>query len=431
MERRAARPARRLLSASWVLPVATPPLRDGAILVADGRIEAVGPRAALRAAAAAEDAFPGAALLPGLVNVHTHLELSGLRGTLPHGRGFLPWVLALIERRRTLDAAWYRTSVRAGIGALLRAGTTCVGEVTSAGVSPALLRESGLRGVVYWEVLGPDPAQAEVLAAGAATALADLAGLLRDSPLAAGLSPHALYSTTPALRAALRRLREAGPWPAAIHAAECAEEVTLVREGDGPLWEGLLRPRGIPRPAPSGMGPLALLEAEGWLSPGTLVIHATQAEPADGARLARAGAAVACCPRSNAALGVGAAPLAALEQAGVRIGLGTDSLASVPSLSLWDEVRAARLLLPGRPAREWLRMLTLGGAEALGLADRIGSLTPGKAADCIAVRGAFGPHEDPEVALLETASEEAVSFGMVGGRVLLDARAPAGEGHGR
>lgn len=140
---------------------------------------------------------------------------------------------------------------------------------------------------------------------------------------------------------------------------------------------------------------------------------------------------MACCPRSNAALGVGTAPLAALEEAGVRVGLGTDSLASAPSLSLWDEVRAARLLLPDRPAREWLRMLTLGGAEALGLADRTGSLTPGKAADCIAVRGTFGPWEDPEVSLLETASEEAVSFGMVAGRVLLDARAAAGEGHGR
>ncbi|MGH7407055.1 MAG: amidohydrolase family protein [Candidatus Methylomirabilales bacterium] len=422
---------RRLLSAPWVLPVAGPPLPDGALLVADGRIEAVGPRSALRGAAAdaPEEAFPGAALLPGLVNVHTHLELSGLRGTLPEGRGLLPWVLALIERKRGLEAPWYRASVQEGIGALLRAGTTCVGEVTSAGVSPALLRESGLRGVIYWEVLGPDPATAAVIAAKAAAALAELATLLRGSPLIVGLSPHALYSTTPALRAALRRLRDFGSWPAAIHAAESREEVDFVREGVGPLWEGLLKPLGIPEPEGHGVGPLALLEAEGWLGPGTVVIHAAQAEPADAARLARTGTAVACCPRSNAALGVGIPPLSALHGAGIRLGLGTDSLASVPSLSLWDELRAARALFPELPARDWLRMLTLGGAEVLGLADRIGSLTPGKEADCIAVRLPEG--EDPERLLLETGTEEAVCFSMVGGRVLLDARAATGDRHGR
>lgn len=422
---------RRLLSAPWVLPVEGPPIPDGALLVADGRIEAVGPRSALRGAAAdaPEEAFPGAALLPGLVNVHTHLELSGLRGALPEGRGFLPWVLDLIERKRTLDAPWYRASVLAGIGALLRAGTTCVGEVTSAGVSPALLRESGLRGVIYWEVLGPDPAEAEAVAAKAAAAVAALAALLRGSPLTVGLSPHALYSTTPALRAALRRLREIGPWPAAIHAAESREEVDFVREGVGPLWEGLLKPLGVPEPEGHRVGPLALLEAEGWLTPGTVVIHAVQAEAADAARLARTGTAVACCPRSNATLGVGVPPLSALHRAGVRLGLGTDSLASVPSLSLWDEVRAARPLFPELAARDWLRMVTLGGAEVLGLADRTGSLTPGKEADCIAVRVPAG--EDPEGLLLETASEDAVCFGMVGGRVLLDVRTAAGDRHGR
>lgn len=422
---------RRLLTATWVLPVAGPPIQDGALLVADGRIEAVGPRSALRGAVAdaPEEAFPGAALLPGLVNVHTHLELSGLRGTLPEGRGFLPWVLALIERKRSLDTPWYRASVEAGIGALVRAGITCVGEVTSAGVSPPLLRESGLRGVIYWETLGPDPAEAEAIAAKAAEALADLTALLRGSPLTVGLSPHALYSTTPALRAALRRLRDVGSWPAAIHAAESREEVDFVREGAGPLWEWLLKPLGMPQPARHRIGPLALLEAEGWLTPGTVLIHAVQAEPADAARLARTGSAVAWCPRSNAALGVGAAPLSALHRAGVRLGLGTDSLASVPSLSLWDEVRAARPLFPELAAPAWLRMLTLGGAEVLGLADRIGSLTPGKEADCIAVRVPGG--QDPEASLLETASEAAVCFGMVGGRVLLDARAAAGEGHGR
>jgi len=422
---------RRLLSAPWVLPVEASPIRDGALLVADGRIEAADARASLRDAApdALEEAFPGAVLLPGLVNVHTHLELSGLSGTLPHGRGFLPWLLALIERKRFLDAAWYRASAREGIGALLRAGITCVGEVTSAGVSPPLLRESGLRGVIYWEVVGPDAAEAEAIASKTATALADLTALLRGSLLTVGLSPHALYSTSPPLRVALKRLRDLGAWPAAIHAAESREEVELIREGAGPLWEGLLKPMRLPQPKAHGIGPLALLEAEGWLTPGTIVIHAAQMEPDDAARLARAGTAVACCPRSNAALGVGTPPLAALHRAGVRLGLGTDSLASVPSLSLWDEVRAARLLSPERSPRDWLRMLTLGGAEVLGLADRIGSFAAGKAADCIAVRVPEG--EDPEGAVLETASEAAVCFAMVGGRVLLDARAAAGEAHGR
>ena len=422
---------RRLLSASWLLPVTGPPIPDGALLVAGGRIEAVGPRAVLREARAdaPEETFPGAALLPGLVNVHTHLELSGLRGTLPGGRGFLPWLLALIEKKRTLDAPWYRASVAAGIEALLRAGTTCVGEVSSAGVSPPLLRESGLRGVIYWEVLGPDGTQAEALAARAAADLAALAALVRGTPLAAGLSPHSLYSTTPALRAALRRLRDVGPWPVSIHAAESREEVQFVQEGVGPFWESLLKPLGVAAPQGCGMGPLALLEAEGWLTPGTVVVHAVQAEAADAARLARTGAAVACCPRSNAALGVGAPPLAALRLAGVRVGLATDSLASAPSLSLWDELRAARPLLPELRPRDWLRMLTLGGAEVLGLADRVGSLAPGKEADCIAVRVPEG--EDPERWLLEGASEDAVCFGMVGGRVLLDARAAAGDQHGR
>lgn len=416
-----------LYRAAWVLPVAGPPLREGAVLVdARGRIAAVGPAAALAPPEPAAVVELGeAVLLPGLVNVHAHPELAMFRGALEDLR-FHDWILRLVgAKRAALHEADYAAAARWTLVEALAAGITTLAATEMSAAAFDALREAGMRGIVYREVFGPDPAQA-------AASLAELRGAVEalrareTERVRLGVSPHAPYTVSDELFAAVAGYARAEALPLAIHAAESAVERALVTEGAGDFAPGL-RARGIATP-PRGRSTIELLDRLGVLAARPLLIHCVDLDADDVRRIADAGCAVAHCPIANAKLGHGVAPYPALRAAGVRLGLGTDGVGSNNRLDLLEEARFAALLHRAAQrspdllsAAELLRLCTLDGARALGLESRIGTLEPGKDADLCAVslRGAHvRPVHDPYAALFHAARGADVVLAAVAGRVL-------------
>jgi cytosine/adenosine deaminase-related metal-dependent hydrolase len=382
--------------------VTAPPIEDGAVLVdGGGRIAAVGPERLVPAPADAERLeFPGAALVPGLVNTHTHLELTHLAGQNGE-RAFPQWIRTLRALKDATPPDAFRRAAEQGVRASWAAGVTCVADTGSTGAALTALAALGGRGIVYHEVFGPDPAQQPASMAELAQALERLGGCT-STLLRLGVSPHAPYTVSEPLYRAVGDLARDARLPVALHLAESREEATLVRAGSGPFADAL-RARGIAVTA-RGCSPVHYLAQLGLLRAGTLCIHCVQVDAADIATLARAGVSVAHCPRSNRAHGHGSAPFAAFRRAGIAVGLGTDSVVSVGDAQLWPEAVAA-----GLPEADALRLLTLEGARALGLDGDIGSLEVGKAADLAVFPTTPGGRPEPTAAALLT---------LVAGRVV-------------
>jgi 5-methylthioadenosine/S-adenosylhomocysteine deaminase len=417
-----------LYTARWVLPIAQPPIEYGAVLVEQGRILRVAPAAAVPVTGdIAEVALGDAVLMPGLVNAHSHLELTGLRGFL-EGLDFREWLRTLtVVRRDLLRDGDLLDAARLGIVEALRHGITTLADCTDSAMPILAMRELGVRGIGYVEVFGPDPAQG----ADALARLRQRVDALRadDTPLVrTGVSPHAPYTVSaPLFRATAAYARDA-QLPMAVHVAESVAETAFVRDGTGPFAERL-RDRGI-RVAPQARSPIALLDETGVLAARPLLIHVIHADEEDLARIAHHGASVAHCPLSNAKLGQGIAPLDRLIAHGVRLGLGTDSVASNDRMHLIDEARQAVLfhaLRSGVPdsltAGDALALATIGGADALGLGAEIGTLEPGKSADLAAFPldvTMTGTVFDPAVTLVHVlAGRAAAALVTVAGRALV------------
>lgn len=370
--------------ARWVVPVAAPSIRDGTVAVDGSRIAYVGPRTS---APPGDDVdLEDAVLLPGLVNAHTHLELTAFRGLMPDVP-FRDWIVRLQTAKvSVMTPDRYLDAARLGIAEGLRAGVTTYADTCDSGVALAAMCEMGVRGIMYQEVFAPSADEARVAdaIAGLSRRLTELAP--RQTPLVTlGISPHAPYTVSDPLFSFAARAGH----PVAVHIAESEAETRFVRDGDGPFADGL-RQRGIPV-APRARSPIALLDALGVLGTRPLLIHAVQIDDADIAAIAAAGAAVAHCPVSNAKLGHGIAPLDRLLAANVAVGLGSDSMAANDRMDLLEEARVATLAQRTRTGRhdaiaphDAITLATLGGARALGLADRIGSLEVGKDADLAA-----------------------------------------------
>ncbi|MFY7950604.1 MAG: amidohydrolase family protein [Gemmatimonas sp.] len=329
-------PARTLYTSAWVLPMSTAPIEDGAVLVEGERIVWVGP--AVMAPVTAESArivpLGAAALLPGLVNAHTHLELTSLRGFL-EGLDFRSWLRTLtIVRRDLLSEADLLDAARLGLVEALRHGITTVADTTDSAVSLTAMRELGVRGIGYVEVFGPDPAQRDASLA----RLRERVEALRAHNTAlvrTGVSPHAPYTVSAPLFAATADYARAEQLPIAVHVAESAAETAFVCEGAGPFADGL-RARDI-AVAPQARSPIALLDATGVLAARPLLIHVVRADDEDLARIAAHGATIVHCPISNAKLGHGIAPLDRMLAHGIATGLGSDSVASNDRMHLLEE----------------------------------------------------------------------------------------------
>lgn len=407
---------------------------DGAVAVdAAGRIAYAGPRAGAPDADAVE-ALGDAILLPGLVDAHTHLELTGFRGLLEHA-DFFAWVRTLTRARaEVLTAADLDDAAHVGVCEGLGAGVTTYADTAFTGSAVlGALAAFGARGIVYQEVFGPDPAQRAHSLAGLQAQVADLrAQAVRagaERRVHVGVSPHAVYSVHEDL------LLDACAWavgeglPLAMHVSESPAEIQFLREGEGPFAD-FLRGRGIAvqRRAHSPVHLLAELGVAAVARP--LLIHGVQFDESDVALAAHYDCPVAHCPASNAKLGHGVAPLRALLDAGVRVALGTDSVASNNRLDVLDEARTAALTqraalrrADALTAEEALHLATLGGARALNLDAEIGSLEAGKQADLCAFvldpRDARAtPAADPVAALVFALAGRPALLTVVAGQVV-------------
>jgi 5-methylthioadenosine/S-adenosylhomocysteine deaminase len=415
--------------ARWVVPITAPSIHDGTVAVDDGRIAYVGPRAS---APAGEDLdLEDAVLLPGLVNAHTHLELTAFRGLMPDVP-FRDWIVCLQTAKvSVMTPERYLDAARLGIAEGLRSGITTYADTCDSGVALAVMCEMGVRGIMYQEVFAPSADDARV-----ADAIAGLRRRLtelepRQTPLVRlGISPHAPYTVSDPLFAFAAR---AG-YPVAVHIAESEAETRFVRDGDGPFADGL-RNRGIPV-APRARSPIALLDTLGVLDARPLLIHAVRIDDADIAAIARARATVAHCPVSNAKLGHGIAPLDRLLGANVAVGLGSDSMAANDRMDLLEEARVATLAQRTRTGRsdaiaprDALALATLGGARALGMADRIGSLEVGKDADLAAfpLPAGFGDANPESAAVFALGGTPARLVTVAGALRAVDGRVLTGD----
>ena len=414
----------RLLTARWVFPVSSPPIPDGAVALGGGRIVAVGPQAEVAGTFAHVPCWDlgDAAILPGLVNCHTHLELGEPLRPVGDG-GFVEWVVGVVDGRREATLTALAVAAERGVEGLLRSGTTCVGEVSSAGQSLSPLLQAGLRGVVYREVLGLLPEEARARGQAASEDVQRMREAARGGRLRIGLSPHSPYGLSEELFAACHLLLRGPGLPCCIHVGESRDEVEFLATGGGAIPSQLYPAVGctVPPPRRRAGSPVEYLLMLGALRWRPLLVHAVHVDAADRRRMQESGVSVAHCPRSNARLSGGVAPVAEFLRDGIPVGLGTDSLWSVPSLDLWDEMRAAlRLHAGGLAPAAVLHMATLGGARALGLEDYVGSLAPGKRADLIAVAAGSVDATDPVASLIARTRREGMLLSLIDGEVRYD-----------
>ncbi len=386
--------------AAWVCPIDRPPIRDGVVLVDAGRITGIrdpGP-GIRRAHSGSRIPDPGSrdlgnvVLLPCLINAHVHLELSWLRGRVPPAAKFTDWVKRLIAARGGVerpDDPAVLEPMRAAIRELQASGTVAVGDISNSLASPGPMRAAGLEGLVFHELLGFKERDGALIER------------TREARAAAGgrvsLAPHAPYSTSPELFRAIRaEVNTSTVGIMSVHLGESPEESELLASGTGP-WRGMLESIGAWRDdwTIPGSGPVDYLDGLGVIDGGTLVVHGVQFDDTALARLASIGATLVTCPRSNQWVGVGRPPIERFYKSGVAVAVGTDSLASVEDLNLFSELKAMRGIAPGVPAGKLLESATLVGARALGLERELGSLTPGKRAEILAVE-LPGPVDDVE-----------------------------------
>lgn len=386
MSERTERQYRTRYHAQCVLPITAPPIANGTVVVEGEKIVWVGPRADAPPAAAARDVELGQALLlPGLVNAHTHLDLTVMRGVL-EGLSFFEWVRALVAARDQLTPDDLLDSARLGIREGLKAGITTFADTAPTAASFDALLELGVRGIAYREVFGPDPAQCDASLAGLRNAIAEMRP--RETALVrVGVSPHAPYSVSDGLFREVAAFARSEGLPLATHVAESEDESAFVTRGEGPFAE-FLRGRHI-GVASRARSPVALLEACGVLDSSALLIHCVRCDAKDITTIAEHRSAVATCPMSNMRFLHGSAPVQAIRGAGIRLGVGSDSMASNVSM---DVVREAMMAVRERgggpletPSDGVWATATLGGASALGLDHEIGSLEPGKQADLTAL----------------------------------------------
>ena len=400
-----------IFAGGTLMPVSSPPLRDGAVLVEDGRIRSVGPLSEIgRENPGAEIRFfPNYVLIPGAVNAHAHLGFR--RKDRPEGGTFAGWLSKLIERlpeKETWGAEAARDSAREAV----EAGTTYMAESSPDGECLPQLAESGMAGTVFAEFFPHEigtPEEAVEFIVGKADELR--VGL--PERVNASVSVHSPYTVDPdSSRLAARRTRELG-WNLAIHLSESPEEVEFVRYGSGGLadifgrneWGGV------------GLSPVRYASDVELLAPETIAAHlATLDLEEDIEILARTGVAAAHCPRSNAYLGCDVSPVPLMVERGMRVGMGTDGLWSSPSMNLFEETLYA-VELHGLDGATGLELATLGGARALGIEDETGSIEPGKWADLVLVETALGS-EDSQREVLEAAAGGAVAVTVVGGNVI-------------
>lgn len=372
--------------ASWILPISEPPIRDGWVAVDRGRVVAIGRRAPSGIAPSDVD-LGRVVVMPGLVNAHTHLELSYLRDEVPPASAFVTWIRGVIEARRKRPdprAPEILESVRKALVESAASGTAVVGDISNTLVTFGPLTRSDMAGVVFYELIRFDAANAQEFVD---EAVREIEALTPTDFVRVSLAAHAPYSVAPLVFRAIRKTVDRNPFvPCSVHVSESTEEVEFIRTGGGP-WREMLETLGSwdPKWQPPKVSPVQFLDDAGFLDARVLAVHGVQMTGADLELLAARGTTLVTCPRSNGHTGAGAPPISDFYAAGVKVAVGTDSLASAPDLNVFAELATMRALAPQVPAPLLLDSATRRGAQALGFDADYGTIEAGKRARLLIV----------------------------------------------
>lgn len=406
-----------ILRSRIVLPISRPPIENGALLISHNRITDIGPWAGFRIGNSDDVIDLGEViLLPGLVNAHSHLDYTNMAGLFPPPRHFTDWIKALT----TVKAEWtysdYAESWLNGAKMLARTGTTTVGDIEALpDLLPEVWQATPLRILSFLEMTGVKSRRAP------AAIVNEACGTIESLPTArclAGLSPHAPYSTVPELLQTAAAVAKRNDWRLCTHVAESATEFEMFAEAKGEMYDWLRRSgRDM---SDCGLGtPVQHMARNGTLGPNLLAVHANYLGEGDIGLLETNRVSVVHCARSHFYFRHDPFPLAKLMQAGVNLCLGTDSLASVyktrrekVELDMFEEMRSLAQYHPAITPESILKMATINGAKALGLAHSVGHLSAGLFADCIGVPFE-GRSADAYEAILQHRGE--VAFSMVDG----------------
>jgi 5-methylthioadenosine/S-adenosylhomocysteine deaminase len=403
-----------IYSARWVVPVSAAPIEDGAVAVEGQRIAGIGTHAEIveKFPEFKVDSLGEAIIFPGLVNIHTHLELTAMRGYLEKEEtDFFAWLRKLtVARLELMTPDDIRVSATWGACEAVRAGITCVGDASDSGMmSMMALRDVGLRGVVYQESFGPDARLAHENFEKLKTKVQELR-TIESELLRVGVSPHAPYTVCGPQLELIAGFASDEQLPLMMHAAESAAEDQFLREGCGSFAEGLAR-RGIEWKVP-GVSTIQYLKQIGVLDVKPLLAHCIRVADHDIDTLRETGSKIAHCPKSNAKLGHGRAPFARFLESGIAVGLGSDSVASNNTCDILEEARFATLMARAGGG-------FVPGADALRVATFGRGLNEGALADLAAV-SLTGVHQlpsyDPIATLMFSSSGRDVILTVVAGR---------------
>lgn len=426
-----------MLTARYVLPISGPHIEHGAVLVRGTRIAEVGTLDELRARHPGEEVrdFGQAALMPGFVDCHTHMEFTVFRGLVTDSP-YTQWKMRLLALEERLDPADWEDSARLGALEAVRSGITTVADITPSGASARAAAEAGLRGVVYREVATMRKRDVPDVLARASEDIAAWNEIDSRGLLTIGIAPHSPYACHPELFGRVAEKATAEGLKVATHLAGSRDEYDFVKYGSSAIATDFEDKTSWTEAGwlPTGVSPVRYLLNWGFFdAPEILAVHCVQVDDDDIAILAQRGVSVAYCARCNARLAMGVAPLREFTRNRLILGLGTDSPASSPTMDFFDEMRFGLMLqraVSGEPgfftARTFMRLATVWGARALGLGEQVGTLEEGKEADIIAVdlsRSHQVPTEDPYAALVHTSHQDNVLMTMVAGKMLYDAGA--------
>lgn len=369
----------------WLLPIDRPPIEHAWLETAHGVIRRLGEGPPPAPAENLGDVV----VMPGLVNAHTHLELSWMAGQVAPAASLVAWIRAMLTLRRSGAPGGQAREAQAvgeALASMHASGTVLVGDISNSLMTPALMARAGMGGVVFHELIGFDVIDPVSVVSDAIGRLGIVHGQIdRAVPLVRlSLAAHAPYSVAPSL---FREIAARVPdGPLSVHLAESADELAFLRTGRGPMRD-LLDDLGSWTPAWSapGGGPVEYLAQQGYLRRGLLAVHGVHLADDDLWRLREAGATLVTCPRSNLWVGAGMPRIPHFYAAGLPVAIGTDSLASVDSLSLFDELAELRRIAPDVTAAALLASATRVGAEALGFGQTHGTIAAGKTAALLAV----------------------------------------------
>ncbi len=404
-----------IILAKKILPITSPDIDDGAIVVTGSKITGIGKRKQILKKYPAEKVvdLEDGLVMPGLVNLHAHLELSFLKGAPGENRDFFGWIENLVRLKRKASGKQMAAAAADALREAIRTGTTCVADVSSTEVSIPFLVKSGIRAHVFLEALGLDERAADKVFSGLVKRFEGLKGL--PDRIKTGLSPHAAYSVSGKLLSKIAEYSSINALDIAMHLSETQDEIKYFNGKGSGLdrymkafgWEGLKK---IP-----GRTPVEAVSNFGFKK--MVAVHCVHPSAADYSLLKKSGASVAWCPRSNHYLGAGGAPVKKYLDKGINVGLGTDSMASNLSLNMWDEMRFA-WLVSGLTALDILKAATINGARALGLESVTGSIEPGKEADLIGIQTKASSLKEPYRALIFDTRHQDISFTMVQGKAI-------------